>query len=139
MSFVTTLSDISKVFVDLQVEESKTRPLINLAHVNVPMKDASNATALDEFLFGNGLEETLKQKNCWCIRQRNENLQKKLLLPHQKNWGSRSRQIARGPKETVPRELLRTEMDKMQINLQIGICWKIEQFPVVRKYQDSLS
>lgn len=60
VEMITTLSDVCRVLVDLQRDESLTRRLIILTNLNASLKGTLNATDTDEWLFGNSFDETLK-------------------------------------------------------------------------------
>ncbi|XP_076283313.1 uncharacterized protein LOC143210388 [Lasioglossum baleicum] len=59
LSLITTLSDVSRLLVDLQQDESQTRRLLIVSKLNNAMKDTLISSNLDEWLFGKDLEERL--------------------------------------------------------------------------------
>lgn len=60
LSLIEVLVDTEKLLIDVQREESLTRKALVLSNVNVSIKDTLNSTSIDEWLFGNQLDEKLK-------------------------------------------------------------------------------
>lgn len=60
LTLLERLSDIGRVLVDLQRDETLTRRALILPNLNASVKKALNATVADEWLFGKQLEENLK-------------------------------------------------------------------------------
>lgn len=95
---LTTLSDVSRNLVHLQRQESTTKRVIILAHLNAAMKDTLNATIMDEWLFGKELEATLKTaKLLECSSKELKPAEKVSTSSQQaKNWKGPPRQTTRG-------------------------------------------
>lgn len=55
-----TLSDVGRLLVDLQRDETLTRRALVLGNLNAGVKDILNATTVDEWLFGSQLDENIK-------------------------------------------------------------------------------
>lgn len=60
LALIATLSDVCRLLVDLQHDESRTRRLLILSKLNASLKESLKATKLDEWLFGKDMEQTLK-------------------------------------------------------------------------------
>lgn len=60
VEMVTILSDVGKMLVDVQRDETLTRRLLLLSNLNPTMKEALSATKPGEWLFGKDVTETLK-------------------------------------------------------------------------------
>ncbi|XP_011858818.1 PREDICTED: uncharacterized protein LOC105556344 [Vollenhovia emeryi] len=60
LSLLERLSDMGRLLVDLQREETATRKALILPNLNASVKEALKATVVDEWLFGKQLEENLK-------------------------------------------------------------------------------
>ncbi|GAB0088312.1 hypothetical protein DMENIID0001_027140 [Sergentomyia squamirostris] len=59
-SLVENISDASKILADLQHDESVIRRNLLMANIESSMKEPLKNTEVGEFLFGTGLEETVK-------------------------------------------------------------------------------
>ena len=62
LALIATLSDVCRLLVDLQRDESRTRRLLILSKLNVSLKESLNATNLDEWLFGRTWNRPLRQQ-----------------------------------------------------------------------------
>ncbi|XP_077263284.1 uncharacterized protein LOC143906079 [Temnothorax americanus] len=60
LTLLERLSDIGRLLVDLQREETLTRRALILPNLNASVREALKATVVDEWLFGKQLEENLK-------------------------------------------------------------------------------
>ncbi len=60
IDLIRVLSDVARVLVDLQRDETITRRLILITNLNPALKESLTATKPDKWLFGNNLTEALK-------------------------------------------------------------------------------
>lgn len=60
LPMIEVLFDTEKLLIELQREASLTRKALIVPNVNAAIKDTLNATAIDEWLFGNQLDEKIK-------------------------------------------------------------------------------
>ncbi|XP_043470997.1 uncharacterized protein LOC122504132 [Leptopilina heterotoma] len=60
ISHLTNLSDIGRILIGVQHDETATRRLIISSNLNPSLKETLNATSADEWLFGKNLADALK-------------------------------------------------------------------------------
>ncbi|XP_059612599.1 uncharacterized protein LOC132259072 [Phlebotomus argentipes] len=96
-SLAETLSDANKIISDVQHDQALIRRTLIVANVGASMRDTLKETEIGEFLFGDALEETIK--NTKTLQAASKDLKES--TPRTKNWKAPQRQHQRTQKTST--------------------------------------